>query len=309
MNNILIIGYGNMAHAIALGISKRFQESEKSALEKCAPEKGILEKCTIEVCGRDAKKASEFASKIEGVSARQDSGVNSGANSSPNSSASAPIMPINGNLPIDIEGAIVILAIKSHGLESFIFKGEAHSVYSVLAGVNISTLKQHIKAQTFIRLMPNIGAKLRLSATAAFIEYAHGREKLESSELQQKQDEARALCESFGNVVFVEKEELIDSAIATSGSSPAFLALIAQALIDSGVREGIKHKESAKLVQKTFEGVAKLLESHSPQEIIDSITTPGGTTIEGLSVLEECATRGAIIKAAHASVAKARGKI
>ncbi|OBV28345.1 hypothetical protein BKN38_02710 [Helicobacter sp. CLO-3] len=307
MNNILIIGYGNMAHAIALGISKRFQESGK----KCA------EKCVIEVCGRDAKKASEFASKIEGVSARQDSGVKSGASSSLNSGVdsgmdsriSAPIMPINGNLPIDIEGAIVILAIKSHGLESFIFKGEAHSVYSVLAGVNISTLKQHLKAQTFIRLMPNIGAKLGLSSTAAFIEYAHGREKLESSELEQKKDEARALCESFGSVVFVEKEELIDSAIATSGSSPAFLALIAQALIDSGVREGIKHKESAKLVQKTFEGVAKLLESHSPQEIIDAITTPGGTTIEGLSVLEERATRGAIIKAAHASVAKARGKI
>ena len=107
-------------------------------------------------------------------------------------------------------------------------------------------------------------------------------------------------------MVVVDKEELIDAAIATSGSSPAFIALIAQALIDAGVREGLNCAQSRELVCGMFEGFASLLAESRPQEIIDAIASPAGTTIEGLSVLENRAVRGAIIEAAHQAVLKAR---
>lgn len=248
---VLFVGYGNMACAIA----KRIDSNTNG-------------KYTIQVCGRDRQKAQDFIQ------------TNNLHNASSIDSA-----------PIDIQDKIVILAIKPYGLDEFIYKGVAKSVYSVLAGVNIESLKQHIKAKSYIKLMPNVGAAFGLSSSVAFTQNA---------DLQ----EVKEICESFGSVVFVDNEKLVDSSIATSGSSPAFLALIAQALIDSGVREGLKRSDSAILVQKTFEGVAKLLESKTPQQIIDLVTTPGGTTIEGLSVLESSAVRGAIMQACHASVQK-----
>ena len=126
--------------------------------------------------------------------------------------------------------------------------------------------------------MPNVGANQLVSATAAFC-------------VNTDMEQAQEICESFGSVVFVEDEKLVDASIATSGSSPAFLALIAQALVDSGVRAGLSRKDSLELVGQTFLGVGLMLEHRTPQEIIDMVTTPGG--------------RGAIMRACQASVYKA----
>ncbi len=236
--------------------------------------KGLHTQYTLQICGRNAKKAQDFITS---------------------NSLNATILD---STSIDIQDKIIILCIKPYGLANFQFRGTAKSVYSVLAGITISTLKQHLESKSFIRLMPNIAASLGLSSTSVFIENTD----------PNKHDEAKSIITSFGNAVFLDDEKLIDSSIATSGSSPAFLALMAQALIDSGVREGLKRSDSTLLVAQTFLGVAKLLESKSTQEIIDSITTPGGTTIEGLSILESRAFKGAIIEACHASVNKTRKK-
>lgn len=257
MQTILIIGYGNMAGAIARGLSGTFR---------------------LEICGRDVRKAKAFIEQHQLQNAKA--------------------IPLESSMPnkpllIDVEGKIVLLCIKPYGLSSFCYKGRAKSLYSVLAGVSIATLASFIDSKALIRLMPNIGAQCALSATAVF-------------GVDMDMLEARTICEAFGSVVFVGSEALIDSSIATSGSASAFLALIAQALIDAGVREGLLRKDSATLVQKTFEGVGALLQNTSPQEIIDTITTPGGTTAEGLSVLESQAVRGALIQACHKSVKKAK---
>ena len=273
MDSILLVGYGNMAAAMAKGLDSTYK---------------------IKICGRDKKKAKDFIKANNLKNASLDSSLES------NSSQ------------IDIKDKILILAIKPYGLESFTYKGRAKSVYSVLAGVKIDTIKQHINADFYIRLMPNIGATFGLSSTAVFIKSLESKKSTDSKESAQKESfikaksQAKEIIQSFGNAVFVDNENLIDSAIATSGSSPAFLALIAQALIDAGVREGFKRADSALLVQKTFEGLAKLLEKHSPDEIISLVTTPAGTTIEGLSILESKAIKGAIIEACHASVQKAK---
>lgn len=119
-------------------------------------------------------------------------------------------------------------------------------------------------------------------------------------------DEITAFLNSFGISVRVDSESLIESSIATSGSSIAFLALVAEALIDSGVYEGLSHAQSASLVAQTFEGFARALREQSPSMLKYAIASPGGTTIRGLALLESRGVRGAFMEAASAAVKHAR---
>ncbi|WP_240328670.1 pyrroline-5-carboxylate reductase [Helicobacter suis] len=197
---------------------------------------------------------------------------------------------------IYIDDMVVFLTLKPHALNQFTYTGVANAVLSALAGVSIETLKQHLTANAFVRFMPNIAAFMGLSATTMYTE------PINAPQTQ----ELTALLEYFGSVVAVDKEYLIDASMATNGSSLAFLSLVAQGLIDAGVREGLSYKQAFRLVQKSFEGFASLLTIQSPQDITTAICTPGGASIEGLSVLEDRGVRGALIQACHAAVNKYR---
>ncbi|MGX2970832.1 pyrroline-5-carboxylate reductase [Helicobacter sp. T3_23-1059] len=270
---ILILGYGNMASAIALALDRQG-------------------KYALEICGRDVQKARDFITKhrLKNATAIESKQPNSSKNDSKDS-----------RLTIKIQDKILLLCVKPKGLSSFCYEGRAKGVYSALAGVNIATLESHISSKYVARLMPNVGARFSLSATAVFIA-----SKDDKSSENAFKNEARQIIESFGNAVFVASENLIDSSIATSGSSPAFLALVAQSLIDAGVQEGLSRVDSALLVKQTFKGFASLLDFATPQEIIEAVTSPAGTTARGLAVLEGKAVRGAFLKACKASVKKAR---
>lgn len=230
----------------------------------------------LEIIGRNPLKAKSFIEKNELKNA----------------------VALESNQKINVENKIVLLAQKPYGLTSFNYVGKAKIVFSVLAGIKISTIEYSIESSSYVRLMPNTAANVGLSSTAVYIDSRNEAESFKA--------EVKEIIESFGNAVFLNNENLIDSAIATNGSATAFVALFAQALIDSGVREGLSRKDSTKLVTQTIKGVAKMLESNSPQEIIESVTTPGGTTIEGLSVLESGAFKGLVMAAAHASVEKCK---
>lgn len=194
---------------------------------------------------------------------------------------------------LDITDKIILLCIKPYGIDSFSYTGKAHACLSVLAGTSIQTISKYIDSKGYVRIMPNTAASYQKSSSAVFCN---------NIQIESIQD----IILSFGNCIEVDSEDLIDASIATSGSAPAFIALIAQALIDSGVKEGLTRSQSKALVRGMFDGFAKLLNDKEPQEIIDAITSPGGTTIEGLSVLEKQAVRGAIIEAAHQAVLKAK---
>lgn len=283
-DKILIIGYGAMAAAIAQGLNGKYH---------------------MEICGRDPSKARDFIARL---------GLQNAValEVSAKSVAESPIL--------DIQDKILLLCIKPYGLGSFCYKGRAKSVYSVLAGVSIAKLAAHIQATSYVRLMPNIAALHGCSATTAFCSPVRldlerqtpKSQALESPALESRfslealRAQAEMICRGFGEIVFVQDEKLIDSSIATSGSAPAFLALVAQALVDSGVMVGLSRADSSALVAQTFAGMGELLKHHSPQELIDKVTTPGGTTIEGLAVLESRGVRGAFMQAARASVEKAR---
>ncbi|GMT38325.1 Pyrroline-5-carboxylate reductase ProC [Helicobacter bizzozeronii] len=202
------------------------------------------------------------------------------------------ILPPHGK-KIEVQDSIVLLAIKPYGLKSLRYEGGAHMVISLLAGVGVPSLQAHLQSAHYVRCMPNIAAAHALSATTM---YAPSTQK----------DEARIILECLGQVVEVESEALLDASLATNGSVLAFLGMGAQGLISAGVCAGLSQEQSSKLVAQSFTGFAKLLETHSPQEIIEAITTPGGATIAGISVLEQKAFKGILMQACQATIEKGR---
>ncbi|WP_233710895.1 pyrroline-5-carboxylate reductase [Helicobacter salomonis] len=265
---LLIVGYGRMAQAMLRGFA---QNAHK------------LESYQIQITGRNPNKVHDFLKSLP---------------------LEMETLPPSHTL--DIDNANVLLAVKPYALGNFSYKGRACMVLSVLAGVGVDTLKEHLESSVYVRCMPNIAAQHHLSATSMYVDFSCLLKMPHESEHIKQQ--AHTLLECLGSVVEVAQENLIDASLATSGSSLAFLSMVAQALVSAGVREGLSVDQASSLVKQSFKGFAKLLEEQSPQEIIDSICTPGGATITGLSVLEEKAFKGILMQACHAAVRKGRTK-
>lgn len=214
------------------------------------------------------------------------------------------IAPIQNIQELDGQNPIILLCVKPKGLQNFSCDFASPLVYSVMAGVRVqSIISQFPNALAYVRAMPNIGALIKKSSTAL---YAYAKDP---TSLQEAKERALTLSLAFGNAVWVDSEELIDASIATSGSSPAFLSLVAQALIDAGVREGLNATQSKELVQATFEGFSELLKLYTLAEIKTLVTSPAGTTAEGLAYLEKRGFKGILEQGAHRSALKAKGKI
>ena len=263
MKKLLFIGYGNMAKAIGSGII----------------ESGLAKEYEITIIGRDETKAQALCEFLRTSSKTENLHINA----------------LKADSHIDVQDCEVLLCVKPHAFSAFAYNGEASIVYSVMAGIGIKNLHSHINARNVVRIMPNVGALHRQSASCVYIKNPNT-----------DKERIIRLVESFGNCVLVDNEDLIDSSIATSGSSPAFLALIAESLIDCGVYNGLTHSQSAELVAQTFKGFATLLANTSPKDIKTSITSPSGTTARGLAVLEKCAVRGAIMQAGIESINRAK---
>ncbi len=186
----------------------------------------------------------------------------------------------------NIHNRNIILCIKPHALKAMKenLLGRARLLMSVLAGTDISTIKKYIKANQYIRIMPNIAATHKKSMTTLT-----GDER--SRQL------AEDICSSFGKTLWVDSEKELDIATAVAGSGPAFLALVAEALSDGAVKEGLKREDANLLVKGLFDGFNHLIKTEHPALIKDSVMSPGGTTAAGYSALEEGSTRSNFIKA------------
>ncbi len=195
----------------------------------------------------------------------------------------------------DIDGKNIILCVKPHALDSLLslgFKGKASSLYSILAGTPLQSLKK-IAARFYIRAMPNVCAKINSSATTLT-----GDEELKS--------EAMEIFSSLGSTTWLESEKELDIATALAGSGPAFLALVAQSLEDGAVREGLRRDIASKLTSELFLGSAKLLKESTPNEIKESVMSPGGTTAEGIYTLEEQGVRASFMKCIKSAYEKSQ---
>jgi len=186
----------------------------------------------------------------------------------------------------NIHGKNVLLAVKPYALKnvSSNLMGKANMLLSVLAGTSIQTLKSYIKASHYVRVMPNLAATYKKSMTTVTGDEAY-------------KDIALQICKSFGDILWVDSEKELNIATAVAGSGPAFLALVAEALSDGAVKEGLKREDANTLVKGLFEGFVPLLKENHPALLKDAVMSPGGTTAAGYSALEEKGVRDGFIKA------------
>ncbi len=190
----------------------------------------------------------------------------------------------------EIEGETLLLCVKPHALKetAAALKGKAETVYSVLAGTSIKDLQKCIKSGSYVRAMPNLAAEHLASMTTLTGDEA-------------KKEEATELFGSIGETLWVGSEKELDIATAIAGSGPAYLALIAEALADGGVREGLKRKDAMKLAEGLFAGFARLLAHNHPAVLKDGVMSPGGTTAAGYATLESKSVRSAFIDAVESA--------
>lgn len=172
-------------------------------------------------------------------------------------------------------------------------------VVSIAAGIPISAIESHLPAGTrVVRTMPNTPAIVDAGATAI------------SAGTHATDDDvalARSLFDSVGVTVVLD-EVLLDAVTGLSGSGPAYIFLIIEALADAGVKVGL-HRESAQLLAaQTVLGSAKLLleTGEHPGKLKDMVTSPGGTAIAGLHTLEAGGLRTTLINAVETATARAR---
>ena len=198
------------------------------------------------------------------------------------------------NETIDVRERVLILCVKPYALESVaaFFEGKAYALLSVLAGTTLATLRSAIEANYVVRTMPNLAAQYGKSMTTLC-----GDEGFKEEALQ--------ICRSFGDALWLASEKEIDIATAIAGSGPAYLALVAEALADGGVREGLKREDARILVRGLFEGMGALLGARTPAELKDAVMSPGGTTAAGYAALERNGVRNGCIEAVGAAYTKA----
>ena len=191
---------------------------------------------------------------------------------------------------IDISGKNILLCVKPYALDAVSdqLQGKARTLYSILAGTPISALTAKIKAEHTVRAMPNVAAAFGASATALTGDEAVKAEALE-------------IFDAIGKSLWLNSEKELDIATAIAGSGPAYLALVAEAMMDGGVKQGLKRDDSIALVQALFTGFAPLLSEKHPALIKDSVMSPGGTTAAGYAALEEGKVRDGFIKAIEAA--------
>ena len=190
---------------------------------------------------------------------------------------------------------IIVLAVKPQILEPVLLELADHLdasklIISIAAGVSLATIESHLKKDLrLIRAMPNIAALVLESATAICPGKHASQEDLQL---------AKAVFDSVGTTVTIE-EGLMDAVTGLSGSGPAYLFLIIDALADAGVKVGLSRHNALTLSAQTVLGAAKLLieTGEHPGRLKDLVTSPGGTAIAGLHTLEEGGLRTTLINA------------
>lgn len=171
-------------------------------------------------------------------------------------------------------------------------KGRAEVLYSVLAGTTLEKLKQNFNPHAAVRCMPNLAASVGGSMTTLTGDKAF-------------KQEAKELMGAIGTTLWLESEKELDIATALAGSGPAYLALIAEALVDGAVKQGMKRDDAMATMRGLFGGFGKLIQETHPALLKDAVMSPGGTTAAGYTALEESGVRAACMHAVEKAYKRA----
>ena len=195
----------------------------------------------------------------------------------------------------DISNMNIVLCVKPYSLPDLApkLKGTATALYSVLAGTSIESLKSQIKAEKYIRTMPNLGASHLKSMTTIT-----GDESLK--------EQAFDIFNKIGRSLWLSSENELDIATGVAGSGPAYLALVAEALADGAVQQGLKRADAQALVAGLFDGFGALISHDNPADIKDGVMSPAGTTAAGYAALERGNVRNSMMEAIADAYTKAK---
>jgi pyrroline-5-carboxylate reductase len=221
----------------------------------------------------DAKKARELAEEVGGEA-------------------------VDGNVALADSSDLVILAVKPNVLDEVApdLVQAGTPVLSILAGTSLETLHRALPGIDLIRVMPNLGAQLRQGVLC--LVFPEGADDARRRRIT-------TLLGLVGEVIELE-ESLIDAATAIMGCSPGYLALMAEVLVEAGVKEGLTEDQAARMVSKAMSATGGLLELHDPGALKRAVASPGGMTEAGLKALEERKIHEILLAAVDASLGRAR---
>lgn len=202
------------------------------------------------------------------------------------------------------ESEVLLLATKPYDLPGIIALAELEKFpdklfISVAAGVTLETMEKLTGGVgRFVRTMPNTPSLVGKGAAAFSLGSKCG---------EADREVVQSILGAVGMSVEVP-ERLIDAVTGLSGSGPAYIYLVIEALADGGVQAGLPRADALKLAAQTVAGAAAMVLETGlhPAVLKDMVTSPGGTTIAGLAALEEGAIRSAFIAAVSAAVARAK---
>jgi pyrroline-5-carboxylate reductase len=194
---------------------------------------------------------------------------------------------------------ILLLAVKPQNMREVLreIKGALRSdqtLISIAAGTPTALIVEELQREArVVRVMPNTPALVLVGASALCLSPHATPEDLEV---------AKSIFSSVGKVAVVE-EALMDAVTAVSGSGPAYVFLAMEALREAGMHLGLPAEVAQLLVVQTFLGAARMVDltGEDPRTLRERVSSPGGTTLAGLKVLEERDFRGILQEAAEAA--------
>ncbi len=198
----------------------------------------------------------------------------------------------------------VVLSVKpqvlpevTDGLRGEIQPGQL--VLSIIAGARIETLSQQLGHNCIVRVMPNTPAQIGEGISVWTATRAVNSEQ---------KGMTRTILTALGKEIYVTEEKYIDMATAVSGSGPAYIFLMIEALVEAAVHIGMPREMAMALVLQTMRGSTRIAEvsGKHPAELRNMVTSPGGTTAAGLLRIEEGGLRAILTQAIIAAHEKAK---
>lgn len=251
-----------------------------SAILRGMLDAGYVKQNQVCVCDTSRRKMAELADELPGI------------------------IYCDSALDLADQADVIILAVKPHFIQGVIdeirpeLAGKA--VISIAAGWTVAMLAQALEESgaTYLRVMPNTPAMVGEGMTALCDNSNFSKEDFAF---------AKGIFDAVGRTVILP-ERLFDGVIAISGSSPAYVFMMIEAMADAGVKEGIPRACAYEMAAQSVLGSALMVLSSGthPASLKDAVCSPGGTTIEAVEELERKGFRAAIMDAMGACAEKSR---